>query len=31
MDTKAADKELQRAILANGLVNLCGSGDGWLE
>ena len=29
--TAAADKPLQRAILANGLVNLRGSGDSWFE
>jgi hypothetical protein len=29
--TNAADKELQDAILANGLVNLRGAKDGWFE
>jgi uncharacterized protein DUF6589 len=29
--TKAADPELQTAILANGLVNLRGAEDGWFE
>ena len=29
--TKAADPELQTAILANGLVNLRGTEDGWFE
>ena len=29
--TPAADEELQRAILANGLVNLRGAEDGWFE
>ncbi|KAJ5733290.1 hypothetical protein N7533_013737 [Penicillium manginii] len=29
--TKAADTELQTAILANGLVNLRGAEDGWFE
>jgi hypothetical protein len=29
--TSTADEELQRAILANGLVNLRGAGDSWFE
>jgi hypothetical protein len=28
---KAANTELQRALLANGLVNLRGADDGWFE
>lgn len=31
ISTSAAAPELQRAILANGLVNLTGADDGWLE